>query len=197
MSASDGELAGRRAPDGRANHEPVPDGHMASALRENIARLSHRQRAERHAAPISERIAGSISAFAGSMRFVVLHLVLFGGWIVVNLGWVQVLPRFDPSFVVLAMIASVEAIFLSTFVLITQNRMSDAADRRADLDLHVNLLTEHELTKLAGLVQQIAEKLNIDVADPQIEEITRDIEATDVLDALDESRQASTPDPRR
>jgi len=67
-----------------------------------------------------------------------LHrLVLFGLWIVIKLGWLPVIPRFDPSFVVLAIVASVEAIFLSTFVLISQNRMSALADKRADLDLQI------------------------------------------------------------
>ena len=80
------------------------------------------------------------------MRFVYLHLALFGGWIIVNLGLIPGLRPFDPSFVVLAMVASVEAIFLSTFVLISQNRMAAAADRRADLDLQVSLLAEHEIT---------------------------------------------------
>ena len=74
------------------------------------------------------------------MRFVMIHALLFGAWIVWNLGWIPGLPPFDPTFVVLAMVASVEAIFLSTFVLITQNRMAAMADKRADLDLQVSLL---------------------------------------------------------
>jgi hypothetical protein len=73
------------------------------------------------------------------MAFVYLHLSLFGFWIIANLGWIPAVPRWDESFVVLAMIASVEAIFLSTFVLISQNRMAAAADKRADLDLQINL----------------------------------------------------------
>jgi uncharacterized membrane protein len=72
----------------------------------------------------------------------------FGLWIVANLGWIPGVPKWDESFVVLAMWASVEAIFLSTFVLIGQNRMQAAADNRADLDLQISLLAEHEVTKL-------------------------------------------------
>ena len=64
-----------------------------------------------------------------------LHLLVFGVWVIANLGWIPAVPAWDRSFVVLAMLASVEAIFLSTFVLITQNRMAAAADQRADLDL--------------------------------------------------------------
>lgn len=65
-----------------------------------------------------------------------------GLWIIANLGIVPGLPQFDPSFVVLAMAASVEAIFLSTFILISQNRMTAASEKRAELDLQINLLTE-------------------------------------------------------
>src|SRR5690242_7862732 len=78
------------------------------------AMLAHRQQLER-AKTIQERVADAITQFSGSMPFVYLHLVLFGGWIGINVGWLP-LPRFDPSLVLLAMFASVEAIFLSTFV---------------------------------------------------------------------------------
>jgi uncharacterized membrane protein len=162
---------------------------MAATLRDNIAELTARQRAEAQSAPLSDRIADRITAFTGSMLFVALHLLVFGLWIATNLGAVPILPRFDPSFVVLAMVASVEAIFLSTFVLISQNRMAAVADRRADLDLHVNLLAEHELTKLAELVERIAARLDVAVDDPQFHEIRKDIEPTQVLDALDERRR--------
>jgi uncharacterized membrane protein len=162
---------------------------MAATLRDNIAELTARQRAEAQSAPWTDRIADRITAFTGSMLFVALHLVVFGLWIAINLGAVPVVPRFDPSFVVLAMVASVEAIFLSTFVLISQNRMASAADRRADLDLHVNLLAEHELTKLAELVERIAARLDVPVDDPQFREIRKDIEPIQVLDALDERRR--------
>jgi uncharacterized membrane protein len=61
-----------------------------------------------------------------------LHLVLFGSWIAINLGTVTGLPQFDPSFVILAIIASVEAIFLSRFILISQNPMTAAANKRSE-----------------------------------------------------------------
>jgi uncharacterized membrane protein len=165
------------------------ESQMATTLRENIAELTARQRVEAREAPLSDRLADRITGFTGSMWFVLIHLALFGGWIAVNLGALPILPRFDPSFVVLAMVASVEAIFLSTFVLISQNRMATMADRRADLDLHVNLLAEHELTKLADLVARIAAKLDVPIDDPQFSEIRKDIEPAQVLDALDARRR--------
>lgn len=162
---------------------------MGATLRDNIAELTARQRAEAQGAQWTDRLADRITGFTGSMRFVALHLIVFGAWILINLGAIPIVPRFDPTFVVLAMVASVEAIFLSTFVLISQNRMAAAADRRADLDLHVNLLAEHELTTLAELVERIAARLDVSTNDPQFNEIRQDIEPTQVLDALDERRR--------
>lgn len=159
--------------------EPEPE--LKETLERNIALLSARRRADAHAAAWSDRLADAITAFAGSMRFVAIHLLVFGGWIAWNLLGS---PKFDPSFVVLAMVASVEAIFLSTFVLISQNRASQRADARADLDLHINLLTEHELSKLAALVGRIAARLDLDPATPDLKEIEADVEPGRVLDAL-------------
>ena len=121
---------------------------LSSALKRNIEALEERRRQEATSATRQERLAEAITSFTGSMPFVYLHLVLYAAWILVNLGVPPGLPKFDPSFVILAMEASVEAIFLSTFVLISQNRTAAAADKRADLDLQINLLAEHELTKL-------------------------------------------------
>jgi len=166
----------------------IPTKEKSAILRENSDLLTARQHAEERHAPLGERIADRITAFSGSMKFVALHLLVFGLWILVNLGAIPLAPRFDPSFVVLAMVASVEAIFLSTFVLISQNRMTAAAERRAELDLHVNLLAEHELTKIAELVERIATRLDIPV-DPQLREIRKDVQPSQVLDVLDEHKR--------
>src|SRR5215207_10734388 len=102
---------------------PPPVEGLSSVLEHNIQSLKERREREELQASAQEQIAEAITRFTGSMRFVYLHLAAFGFWIIANLGWVPGLPRWDKSFVVLAMIASVEAIFLSTFVLISQNRM--------------------------------------------------------------------------
>ncbi|NJR79495.1 DUF1003 domain-containing protein [Sphingomonas sp. 36D10-4-7] len=162
---------------------------MQETLRGNIESLTRRRRNEAARAPWSQRIADAITGFTGSMTFVAIHLSLYGLWILVNLGWLPLLPRFDPTFVVLAMVASVEAIFLSTFVLISQNRESAEARRRAELDLHINLLAEHELTKVADMVARIARRLEIDADAPDYREVTRDVQPTQVMDALDARRK--------
>jgi uncharacterized membrane protein len=124
------------------------------------------------------------------MAFVYLHLAAFGFWIVANLGWVPGVPKWDESFVVLAMIASVEAIFLSTFVLISQNRMAAAADKRADLDLQISLLAEHEVTKLATMVAAIAGHVGVttEVKQDELEEIKQDVAPEVVLDRIEETK---------
>ena len=162
----------------------TPPG-MKDTLAANIELLTRRRRDEARHEAVSHRIADRITCFTGSMLFAVIHLVLFGGWIILNLGWLPGVRPFDPSFVVLAMVASVEAIFLSTFVLISQNRMAEAANRRADLDLHINLLTEHELSKLAGLIAAIAEKLDVRARSPDLDEIQENVSPEVVLDALE------------
>ena len=167
---------------------------MTGTLRDNIQRLSERERRTAANAPASQRAADAITRFTGSMTFVAIHLALYGGWILVNLGVAPALPRFDPTFVVLAMVASVEAIFLSTFVLISQNREAEANRRRAELDLHVNLLAEHELTRLADLIDRIARKLEVPVDAPVLAEIEQDVDPTAVMDALDAERRQDRQD---
>jgi uncharacterized membrane protein len=160
------------------------DGDLSSALRRNIETLRERRRQEMMAAGGEERFAHAITMFTGSMRFVYVHLAVYGGWILYNV--LPGLAHFDPSFVILAMVASVEAIFLSTFVLISQNRAMSATNKRDDLDLHINLLAEHELTKLIVMVAAIAEKLEVRTGDePEIEEITKDVAPDAVLSEIE------------
>jgi len=165
---------------------------LNSALARNIEALQRRRAEDAARASLQERVAEAITRFTGSMRFVYLHLALYGFWIVANLGWIGIEP-WDPTFVVLAMIASVEAIFLSTFVLISQNRMAEQAHKRADLDLQVSLLAEHEVTRLVTLVKHIAERLEIDEAsNPELPELEKDVRPEKVLDALEAHQQRIT-----
>lgn len=165
-----------------------PPGHrgMARVVERNVRALLARRAADNRAKTRSEQVADGITRFAGSMTYVYLHLVLVGAWIGVNLGWVPGVPRFDPTFVILAMIASVEAIFLSTFVLISQNRMAEVADKRADLDLQISLLSEHEITRALSLVTAIAHRMGIEEArNPELDELARDVHPDKVLDSIE------------
>lgn len=168
---------------------PTPPG-MGSVLARNIRMLQERRQREEKAASFEERIADAITRFTGSMRFVYLHVVIFGGWIIINLGAIPWVPRFDPSFVILAMVASVEAIFLSTFILITQNRMTATAEKRAELDLQINLLAEHEVTKLVAMVAAVADRLGVKTeVDEEISELKEDVVPEAVLDEIEDREQ--------
>jgi uncharacterized membrane protein len=167
---------------------PHPFSHV---LARNIDALLESRRAEERRKGTQDRISDAITGFTGSMRFVYIHAAVFGFWIVWNLGWIPFLQPFDPSFVVLAMAASVEAIFLSTFVLISQNRMQAQAETRAELDLQISLLAEHEVTQLMTLMDAVARHLGVQDTDSrEIQEAKQDVNPIDVLEAL-EDRAAS------
>jgi uncharacterized membrane protein len=137
---------------------------------------------------LQERIADRITRFAGSMLFIYLHALFFGAWIALNVGLVPG-PRFDPSLVVLAMIASVEAIFLSGFILISQNRMQADADRRDELALQMSLLSEHEITQIAELLDAIAEHLGVDRGrGAAMEETKQDVDPAAVVEAIEQAK---------
>lgn len=154
-------------------------------LRENIEAFDRRRRDNEQRAGPGERVSARVTKFAGSFAFLAIHAVVFGAWALVNLGLVPGMRRFDASLVMLATFASVEAIFISTFVLIAQNRMAAAADRRAELDLHMSLLVEAEISQLANLTLRVAEKLGIDAPEPEIREVAERVDPGEVLDELE------------
>jgi uncharacterized membrane protein len=103
-----------------------------------------------------DRVADVITAFAGSLQFVYLHSVWFGIWIVLNIGLVGAALEFDRfPFGLLTMIVSLEAIFLSTFVMVSQNRQSMRSEVRNQLDFEANLRSE-------VWAMHIGQKLGID-----------------------------------
>ena len=155
-------------------------------IRRNIQNLVEHRRAFERRKGLQEATVSWLSSFMGSLPFMYIHLGFVAVWILINVGAVPGVHPFDPfPFVMLAMMASVEAIFLSVFVLISQNRMAILADRRADLDLQISLLAEHEITRLIQLVDGIARHLGTQSErDPYIEELKRDIRPDAVLDEL-------------
>lgn len=141
----------------------------------------------------ADRVALGVSRFAGSMNFVYFHLVFFGLWLAADIGWIPILPRFDPSFTILGTAASVEAIFLSTFVLIAQNRMSEHEDLQNHLGLQASLLTEHEVTHVLRIVAAISNNMGLDAArNPEILDLLRDLAPKDMLEKIEEHTEAAT-----
>jgi len=134
---------------------PKPDSarSVAPAIERNIsAMVAARQEVER-ARGIVARVANAITGFAGRPAFLALHVIWFGGWILWNVS-LSSGNAFDPfPFGTLTTIVSLEAIFLSAFVLMSQNRDARIADQRADLDVQINLLAEYEITRLLRLMR--------------------------------------------
>jgi uncharacterized membrane protein len=168
---------------------------MAKIVERNIDALLERQNVEEVSKRFEEELADTVTRFTGSMLFVYIHLVLFGVWILWNTGLLGLKP-FDASLVVLAMVASVEAIFLSTFVLISQNRMNEKADKRAELNLQISLLAEHEITRLITLNTAMAKTMGIQDAykDEEIEELSKDVHPEHVMDTMEKMHDRKQSD---
>jgi len=169
----------------------VDDPPFNKVLARNIDTLVAARREDERRRHVADRISDAVTQFTGSMRFVIIHALLFGGWIVWNLGWISFLTPFDPTFVVLAMLASVEAIFLSTFVLISQNRMQALATKRAELDVQISLLAEHEVTQMMTLLDAVARRLGVQVEHTsEIEDAKQDVDPGAVLDAIAQRQES-------
>jgi uncharacterized membrane protein len=157
------------------------DSEIAGVLDRNIHAIIQNRKEEEKNISWQDRTAQSITGFIGSIRFVFIHLFVFASWILVNSGLISSL-RFDPSFSILAIVISMEAIFLSTFVLINQNRMVRINARQADLSLQVGLLAEHEITHLVQLVTAIAQKMQLEKAkNPELNELQKEVQPVQIL----------------
>lgn len=136
---------------------------LEAVVQENIEKVTKIEQASLTARSRADVVADAIASFCGSMAFVWVHCIWFGLWLVVNVA--PLLPgklHFDPPpFSNLTLVVSLEAIFLSTFILISQNRQQRAADRRNHLDLQVNLLAEQESSELISMVREIREHLGL------------------------------------
>jgi uncharacterized membrane protein len=155
---------------------------LSKVIVRNIRTLLHLRTKALEQHGLEGHIADAITAFSGSMMFVYLHIIWFGLWILLNSGLFGLQP-FDPfPYGLLTMIVSLEAIFLSTFVLISQNRQSVESERRADLHLHIGLLSEHELTRALQMLEAIQNKLEImEYKDKELADLERETRPEDVL----------------
>jgi uncharacterized membrane protein len=139
-----------------------------------------------------DRIALAVSRFAGSMKFVYFHVVFFGLWAAGDMGLIPGLPPYDTSFTILGTVASIEAIFLATFVLIAQNRMAEQEELRNHLGLQASLLTEHEVTHVLRIVAAISDNMGLDAArNPEILDLLRDLAPKDMLEKIEEHTEAA------
>lgn len=137
-------------------------------IADNVKCIAELDASIRSTESASDRIASYISRFCGSMPFVWVHVVFFAGWILLN---TVMLPQpFDPyPFTFLTLVVSLEAIFLSTFIMIAENRQERISERRSQLDLQINILAEQEGTKTLQILEAIARKLDVEAgSDPAI-----------------------------
>jgi|SRR5688572_9470213 len=161
-------------------------GSIATVVYKNISDLyQHRKEHERQLT-LSERLANKIAQYTGTTTFLYLNALFFAIWIAINMGAFGIRP-FDPfPFGMLTTVVSLEAIFLSLFVLLSQNRMQKLTDQQNELDLQVNLLAEHELTRLLVAVDLIADKMGIELPDePERKELKTDVEAKELLGEIE------------
>jgi uncharacterized membrane protein len=167
------------SPNGGAPAPPLVARNVAA-----VARIEAAEHARR--TPV-ERLSDAIAQMAGTGLFAGLHMAWFAGWIAWNSGLLRRWPPFDPfPYSFLTLVVSLEAIFLSIFVLISQNSLSRQSERRAHLDLQVNLLAEQESTRTVALLERIAQQLHVPVpADPVEQELAAPTDIRDVISTLD------------
>ena len=152
------------------------NGTSAEELTEqNIETVAKLEQAAREQRTPTDRVAEAIANFCGSMSFVWVHVVWFSAWIVFNT--LPGIRHVDPfPFTFLTLVVSLEAIFLSTFILISQNLETRVSERRSHLDLQLNMLSEQENTKMIAILLAIAKKVDADLSrDPELAALSEEI----------------------
>jgi uncharacterized membrane protein len=180
----------------RASRHDTPGdcatGSVEELTERNVRAIIELEQAAKLKRTLSQRMSHSIAKFCGSMAFFWVHVAWFGGWILMN-----TLPgvhHVDPfPFTFLTLLVSLEAIFLSTFILIAQNEETRQTDRRNALDLQINLLTEQENTKMLQLLGRIAQKLDVSLEDDRalsvLEQATRPEKLAEQIDEASEAAE--------
>src|SRR5262249_31133300 len=160
-------------------------GDARRPVRRSVAEIVRLEQRDRIAMSRSDHIADQITAFSGSMLFVYLHVVWFALWIGLNRGLFGLRP-FDPfPFGLLTMMVSLEAIFLSTFVLLSQTRQARLADRRAEIDLQLDVISEQEISKILRVLDRVCAHLGVDLsADAEVYEMEQVTNLTALMDEI-------------
>jgi uncharacterized membrane protein len=170
----------------KTTRENRPGPSSAEQLTEqNVETITRLEKEAREQRTPTDRLAEKIARFCGSMTFVWVHVVWFGGWILFNI--IPGTRHVDPfPFTFLTLIVSLEAIFLSTFILISQNQDSRISERRSHLDLQLNLLSEQENTKMIVMLHAIAAKVGADLdQDPHLEALGEETEPERLIEQIE------------
>lgn len=176
-------------PDDRVSHLYPQPRTVEDVVQQNIETMGQLDEAVRARRTVLDHLVDSITAFCGSLTFIWAHLLWFSLWIAHSLHFGA--ASFDPyPFSLLTFTVSLEAIFLSTFILISQNRELKLIERRSQLDLHINLLTEQENTKMLMMLQRIADKIGADVnQDPDIEVLQQDTQHEKLVEQIERASE--------
>jgi uncharacterized membrane protein len=153
---------------------------MANPMAYNVEAIAKLEHQELHSRSAGEKVSDVFVSIMGSMPFLIFHVVWFAVWFMVNLKALPGVSPFDPfPFGILTLIVSSEGVFLSIFILISQNRMTRQSDKRAHLDLQVSILSEQEMTLMLRMQRRLCEHLGVEV-EPIKEEAEELLEETDV-----------------
>lgn len=178
----------------RAKREPAPVRSRESrTVQKNVEAIKSWERSLMADRSAVERIGDWITGVAASGPVLLVHVVWFTAWIAANLGLVTGVAPFDPfPFPFLTMVVSLEAIFLALFVLAGQNRLSRQSDKRAHLDLQIDLLAEREMTAVLQLLQDIASHLKVPetVTADEIRDLTIETDVRGLTRRMDELEDA-------
>jgi uncharacterized membrane protein len=161
----------------------------SSAVEENVQAIKRWQRATLLARSKTEQVSDWIACTAASGPVLVLHVLWFGAWVVVNAGVIRGIRPFDPfPFPLLTTTVSLEAIFLALFVLASQNRLARQTDKRSHLDLQIDLLAEREMTAVLQLLQDIAHHLKVQtsVTPEQLRDLMKQTDLRRLTDRMEE-----------
>jgi uncharacterized membrane protein len=157
----------------------------------NISAITAMEKAALDSRTVGERLGDAIARQAGRSWFIALHAGVFITWIVVNSRWCNADPFDAYPYPFLTFVVSLEAIFLSLFILMSQSRGAKQAEDRARLDLQINLLSEQESTKMLQMLQRLCEHHGlIEAADPDVEKLKMETKPDELLKEL----KASLPE---
>jgi uncharacterized membrane protein len=158
--------------------------------KQNVQAISKLEAAAKEQRTPVDRIAQAVANFCGSMTFVWVHVLWFGSWIALNTF--PGIPHIDPfPFTFLTLVVSLEAIFLSTFILISQNHETRMSERRNHLDLQINLLTEQENTVMLTMLQAIAVKVGADIShNPRTAALAKETEPEKLVEQIEQHQES-------
>ena len=171
------------------------DARLPASVEQNIESVAGMEKELSKQRSLVNRIGERITAFAGSLTFVLVHILWFIGWVLTNrvveaAGY----GAFDPyPYIFLNLALSIEAVLLSTFVLMTQNRQSRQAEHWGQLDLQVNLLAERETTKMLEMLNAICARLGVaQKDDKELKDMINNTHIEALAEHLEKARDSTT-----